>query len=206
MMLTIWGRGTSINVQKLLWGCVELGIAYDRHDVGGTFGGTDTTEYRLLNPNGLVPTIEDSGIVLWESNVILRYLATKQGGALFPQDLLRRFDIERWMEWQTTTLWPALRPAFTALIRTAKEKRDGSLVTSAEEASGRLFRILDQQLESRSYIAGDSFTIADIACGVTARRWYELDIARPNLPSVRRWYDELSQRPGFRQHIAIPLS
>ncbi|HEV2559297.1 MAG TPA: glutathione S-transferase [Microvirga sp.] len=205
-MLTIWGRSTSINVQKVLWACVELSLPFTRHDIGGTFGGTDTDRYRLLNPNGLVPTIEDNGLVLWESNVIVRYLATKQGAAIFPQDLLKRFDIERWMEWQTTTLWPALRPAFIALIRTSKEKRDETSIARAEDDTRRLFTILDQQLQSRSYIAGDSFTIADIACGVTARRWYELDIARPNLPSVRRWYDELSQRPGFRQHIAIPLS
>jgi glutathione S-transferase len=185
---------------------VELGLPYTRRDAGGSFGGTNTIEYRLLNPNGLVPTLEDNGFVLWESNVILRYLATKQGAALFPQDLHKRFDIERWMEWQTTTLWPALRPAFIALIRTSKEGRDGALVANAVEASGRLFTILDQQLQKRPYIGGDSFTIADIACGVTARRWYELDIARPDLSSVERWYGELSQRPGFRQHVSIPLS
>lgn len=206
-MLTIWGRGTSINVQKVLWMCTELGLPYVRHDAGGSFGGTATPEYRTLNPNGLVPTLEDNGYVLWESNVILRYLATRQGAeTLFPSALQMRFDVERWMEWQTTTLWPALRPAFLGLIRAPKEKRDGAVIASAEESAARLFSLLDSQIGGRTYISGESFTIADIVCGVTARRWYELDIARPDLASVRRWYSTISQRPGFREHVAIPLS
>ena len=126
-MLTIWGRTNSINVQKVLWTCAELGLPFQRHDAGGAFGGTSTEAYRAMNPNGLVPTIEDDGFVLWESNVIVRYLATKhRAEALYPAELRARFDVERWMEWQTTTLWTALRPVFFGLIRTPPEQRDAA--------------------------------------------------------------------------------
>ncbi len=118
-MLTIWGRSNSINVQKVLWCCSELGLAFRRLDAGGAFGGTDSPDYRERNPNGLVPTIEDDGFVLWESNVIVRYLATKhRAEALFPTDLRARSDVVRWLEWLATPLGPALRPLFFALIRT----------------------------------------------------------------------------------------
>src|SRR5829696_9275573 len=126
-MLTLWGRVNSINVQKVHWCLKELGLAYDRIEAGREFGVVDTPEYRRMNPNGLVPTIEDDGFVLWESNVIVRYLAARHGaGRLYPDDLRVRFDAERWMDWQATTLWPALRPVFIGLVRTPVAERDSS--------------------------------------------------------------------------------
>jgi hypothetical protein len=88
-MLKIWGRANSINVQKVLWCCGELGLQYDRIDAGNEFGVTKTWEYRALNPNALVPTIEDGDFQLWESNVIVRYLAQQSGhGRLYPSSFL----------------------------------------------------------------------------------------------------------------------
>src|SRR6266852_5049331 len=84
-MLKIWGRTTSSNVQKVLWCCAELGIAYERVDLGGPFGGNRDPEYLAMNPNGRVPTISDDGLILWESNTICRYLAaTRHGERLYP--------------------------------------------------------------------------------------------------------------------------
>jgi glutathione S-transferase len=129
-MLKIWGRANSINVQKVLWCCGELGLRYDRIDAGNEFGVTKTPQYRTLNPNSLVPTIEDGDFQLWESNVIVRYLAQKSGdGRLLPTDIRTRFDAERWMDWQATVFWPALRPLFIELIRTPPAKRDATIIS-----------------------------------------------------------------------------
>jgi glutathione S-transferase len=206
-MLTIWGRANSINVQKVLWTCAELGLPFRRHDAGGAFGGTATPEYRALNPNGLVPTIEDDGYVLWESNAIVRYLATKhKAEALFPSELRARFDVERWMDWQTTTLWPALRPVFFGIIRTPPEQRDAAAIERAQADAARVFALLDGHLAGRAYVTGNAFTIGDVPSGIAAYRWYNLDISRPALPNLERWFAAIGQRPGFREHVAIPLS
>ena len=206
-MLTIWGRANSINVQKVLWCCGELDLPFRRIDAGREFGRTDTPEYRQLNPNGLVPTIEDGGFVLWESNVILRYLAVKHhADAVFPPDIRMRFAVERWMDWHATTLWPALRPVFLTLVRTPPDQRDPGLLGRAQEDTERAFLILEQELSGRPFVAGERFTIADIPIGIAAHRWFALEVARPPLPSLERWYGMVRDRPAFREHVGRPLS
>jgi glutathione S-transferase len=206
-MLTIWGRPNSINVQKVLWCCGELGLAFRRLDAGREFGVNDTPEYRRMNPNGLVPTIEDDGFVLWESNVIVRYLATKhQAQALYPTDLRSRFDVERWMDWQATTLWPALRPLFFGLIRTPVGERDVPAMERARSDSEVAFRLLDAHLAGRRFVAGEAFTVGDIPIGIAAHRWFALAVARPPLPRLERWYRTVAARPAFQEHVARPSS
>lgn len=206
-MLTIWGRRNSINVQKVLWCCGELGLNFRRIDAGREFGGNDTPEYRQLNPNGLVPTIDDDGFVLWESNAIVRYLAAKHGAhILYPTDLRSRFDIERWMDWHATTLWPALRPVFFGLIRTLPEQRDAAAMRAAQEEAERAFSILNRQLSGREFITGDTFTIADIPLGIATYRWFALEIDRPSLPDLEEWHRRFQARPAFLAHVAGPLS
>jgi glutathione S-transferase len=157
-MLKIWGRANSINVQKVLWCCGELGLQYDRIDAGNEFGVTKTPEYRALNPNALVPTIEDGDFQLWESNVIVRYLAQKsQDNRLCPADITTRFGAERWMDWQATVFWPALRPLFIELIRTPPANRDTSAIARGESLSLAAARILDARLSDRTFLAGGPF-------------------------------------------------
>src|SRR6202140_854311 len=133
-MLTIWGRSNSVNVQKVLWCCEELPRGYERIDAGGPFGVVSTPRYLNLNPNGLVPTIEDDGFVLWESNAIVRYLAAKHAsGSVWPSDPHERADADRWMDWQTTTLQPAMGPAFVHLVRFPPEKRDATAVDPSRQ-------------------------------------------------------------------------
>jgi glutathione S-transferase len=206
-MLKIWGRANSINVQKVLWCCRELDLEFERIDAGNDFGVTNTPAYRTLNPNGLVPTIEDGDFQLWESNVIVRYLAHKVGDdRLFPIEARRRFDAERWMDWQATVFWPALRPLFIQLIRTKPQNRDATIIARAEELSLAAVRILDAKLSDWAFLAGGSFSMGDIPAAVAVHRWYELDTAHPELLHLRRWYEQIKGRPHFQKAVMIPLS
>ena len=207
-MLRILGRLSSVNVQKVVWCADELGIPYQRLDVGGKFGGNDTPEYLAKNPNGLVPTIEeDDGFVLYESNAIVRYLAAKHApDQLWPTDLRRRADVDRWMEWQSTAYTPAMWAAFWQLIRTPVEKQDAAAVEASRAKTEKLSGILDAHLASRRYVAGDGFSAADIVVGCAAHRWLNLPLARARRQNLERWYAELKARPGSRQVTSLALS
>ena len=205
-MLRVWGRLTSVNVQKVVWTADELGLAFERREAGGAHGVVDTPEYRRMNPNGLVPVIEDDGFVLWESNAIVRYLAAKHGaGTLWPDDARRRADIDRWMEWQSATFTPAMRDAFLQTVRVPAEKRDPAVIEASRAASERAAAILDAHLAGRAFVAGDAFSPADIVLGCAAHRWLHLPIAREPRPQLERWYAALSARPGARQVVETPV-
>jgi glutathione S-transferase len=206
-MLRIWGRTNSINVQKVLWCCDELGVPFERIDAGGQFGVVGTPEYLAMNPNALVPTIDDDGFVLWESNVIVRYLSTKHGlGTLCPTDLRERFSAEKWMEWMTTTLWPPFVPAFMGLVRTPPEKRDAAAISNAQREAARRLGALETQLGRTPFVVGKTLTMGDIPVGAAVFRFFALGIARSDFPNVSRWYEELTKRPGYKAHIMQPPS
>lgn len=206
-MLKILGRNNSSNVQKVLWCCEELGLKYEREDVGGPFGRNRDPEYLALNPNGLVPTIIDGDFVLWESNTIIRYLAAKHGNdTLYPTDLQARAMGERWMDWQLSVLGPAIMPIFVGLIRTPPEKRDQAAIAAARDKSATALKMLDGFLGRSDYVAGASFTVGDIPVGITTYRWYTFEIEREDFPNLKRWYERLSTRPGFKKHVMIGMS
>jgi glutathione S-transferase len=206
-MLTIWGRPNSLNVQKVLWCCAELGLPFERIDAGGSHGVSNTPAYLAMNPNGLVPTVKDDGFVLWESNVIVRYLAAKHGhGTLYPAELKERAEADRWMDWQVTTLWKAIMPIFAGYIRTAPDQRNSAAIAAALRSSEAALPILDRHLEDHTFVAGERFTMGDIPAGISVYRWLALPIERPDFPQVTRWYQTLTERAGFRTHIMHPLS
>jgi glutathione S-transferase len=206
-MLRIWGRITSVNVQKVVWAADELGLAYERLEAGGAFGVVATPEYRRMNPNSLVPVIEDDGFVLWESNAIVRYLAAKHSpGVLWPDDLRRRADADRWMDWQATTFTPAMRDAFWQLVRVAPEKRDTAAVEASRAASEKAAAVLEAHLAGREFVAGDAFSPADIVLGCATHRWLNLPLAREPRPEMQRWYAALRTRPGARQVLSTPVA
>lgn len=206
-MIKIWGRKDSSNVQKVLWCCGELGIEFERTDIGGRFGGNKEKPYLELNPNGLVPTIEDGGFVLWESNSIVRYLTDKYGqGKLLPNSPEGRGNANRWMDWQLTTLGPAIVPLFWALIRTPAEKRDPAVVEEALNKASRAWQMVDEHLAKNRYLAGDTISIGDIPLGVWGYRWFNMPIERPKLTQLSGWYERLTQRQAYQTHIMIPLS
>lgn len=206
-MLKVWGRANSINVHKVLWTLDELNIPFERIDAGLHFGVVNTPEYRKMNPNGRVPTIDDEGFILWESNAIVRYLAAKHGaGTLWPNDLKQRADADRWMDWITDSVQLAVGPVFLQLIRTPPEKRDAKLIEANTQKANTLFPILNDALAGRDYIAGQTLTIGDIPIGVFTHRWFSLPITRPSVPNVEAYYERLKQRRAYRTHIVKPLT
>lgn len=206
-MLKIWGRISSINVRKVVLAAQWLGIPFERTDAGHEFGVVGTPEYLAMNPNALVPTIEDGAFRLWESNVVVRYLCAKHSmGGLYPQQLERRFDAERWMDWQQTTLNPAGRNAFVQLMRTPAERRQPQLIEQSIAATEPLLRMLDAHLARQPFMAGDAFTMADIPIACEIHRWRGTPVPAIELPRVDRWYAGIRTHAAARGVLDIPLS
>ena len=206
-MLKIWGRTTSSNVQKVLWCCAELGIEYERVDLGGPFGGNRDSEYLAMNPNGRVPTIKDDGLILWESNTICRYLATtRHGERLYPSAPAARANVERWMDWQLATSGPPMAALLGMLIRARPEQRDQAAIEAARLQALAAWTIIEDELEDRPYLAGSELTLAEIAMGTTVYRWHAFPIERPPLRNLKAWYERMRERPGFKTHIEIPIT
>lgn len=206
-MLKIWGRRNSINVQKVLWCCAELNIEYERVDAGMQFGVNNTQEYLAMNPNGLVPTINHDGFVLWESHAILRYLCGLHGlGTLWPGTPRAFANADRWLEWYNTTLWINLRPVFWNLVRVAPEKRDMPLVNESVRKLSANWQIADAHLAANRYFGGEHFTMGDIPIGVAAFRWFNLPIERTALRNLEAWYRRICERPAFQRHCMAPLT
>jgi glutathione S-transferase len=206
-MLKVWGRKNSANVQKAMWAIGELGLAYERIDIAGAFGHNREAPYLALNPNGLVPTLEDGNLVLWESNSIVRYLARKHGqGTLEPADPGERAVASQWMDWQLTVLGPAIHTTFWGLVRTPPEKRDMAAIEASIAKTTAAIQILDAQLAKTAYVAGDTFSMGDIPVGVFGYRFHSLVKVRPPLPNFERWFAAISKRPAFYDHIlSMPL-
>jgi glutathione S-transferase len=199
-MITLYGRANSANVQKVTWCLAEMGIDYTRIDVGGVFGQVQTPEYQAMNPNSRVPTYVEDDFILWESNAILRYLGQRH--RLFMPFLLRnRAIMQQWLDWQQTTLMPAITPVFWGLVRTKPEDRDQKAIDAGITATTAAMVILDNALKDTLYIAGDEISLADFALGIITYRYLELVKDAPALPNVHRWYGLLKTRPAFETHV-----
>ncbi len=208
-MLKIWGRNNSSNVQKAMFAIGELGLAHERIDVGGAFGKNNEAPYLAMNPNGLVPTLEeDDGFLLWESNSIVRYLAAKHGcGTLEPSDPHTRALAHQWMDWQLSVYGPAITPVFWGLIRTTREQRDHKAIETAKAKTTAAVKILDAHFARNAYAAGDAFSMGDIPIAVMSYRYRELVPERPAFPNFERWFASLASRPAFKEHVlSVPLT
>jgi glutathione S-transferase len=190
-----------------MWAVGELGLPHERIDVGGPFGKNNEPAYLAMNPNGLVPTLEEDGFVLWESNAIVRYLAAKYGaGTLEPADLRLRARASSWMDWQLTVASPALTPVFWGLVRTPPEKRDQAAIEAGKIKTIAAMKIVDAQLANSAFLAGDTLSVGDIPAALMAYRFRRLVPERPALEHLERWFAAIEQRPAFKQHVlAIPF-
>jgi glutathione S-transferase len=206
-MLKIWGRTTSSNVQKVLWCCGELGLEFERVDVGGPFGGNQDPQYLAMNPNGLVPTVKDGDLIMWESNTICRYLCTTRNGEqLYPKGIEARTHVERWMDWQLSSVGPPMGALLFGLIRTRPEQRDHAAIETARRKALAAWTIVEDALDGRAYLAGEHLTLAEITLGMLAYRWHAFPIERPLLKNLKAWYERMRQRPAFKQYIEIPIT
>jgi glutathione S-transferase len=203
-VLEVWGRKNSVNVQKVLWCLGELQVPFERHDVGGLYGGNREPDYLERNPTGLVPMISDDGFDLWESNAIVRYLSAKYGtGSLWPEDPASRALADKWMDYQLGTVFPAFKAALLGLVRTPEEDRNPAAIAESARTTAETLTTLDGQLEDREFVAGDALTVGDVALGPTVYRWLSLEIERPSLPNLEAWHDRLGERPPYREHVMV---
>jgi len=204
--LTLWGRLSSCNVQKAVWLLEELQIPYERLDAGGDFGGLDDPEYRAMNPHGRVPTLKDGDSVVWESEAILRYLAARYGAPQFwSDDPAARAAVDQWLAWTAASLYRDWIDLFWRRVRTPPQQQDAAEIERLRQNTAARYAFLDSQLASRPFLAGDTFSLADIAAGMTLYRWYEMPIARPELPALRAWYERLLERPAYRKGVCLPF-
>jgi glutathione S-transferase len=206
-MLRVWGRVNSVNVKKVMWCVGELGVPFERLEAGMEHGVVGTPEYRAMNPNARVPTIDDDGFVLWESNAIVRYLSLKYSlGKLCPGDYAQRADSDRWMDWTTGHLAATFREVFWGTVRTAPENRDLALIEKNRAATAKTLDIVDELLARRTFVAGDRLTMGDIPLGCYVNLWMRMPIERPAHPHLAAWHKRLLERPAFTSWVNTPLS
>ena len=217
-MMRLWGRASSINVQKVLWCLAELGLKegkdFERIDAGLQFGKNNTPEFLKMNPNGLVPTLEDGGTVLWESNTILRYLARQHDKVgRFSTDIKTQYESEKWMDWQLGTMWPVLRVVFLGLTRTPEAERNYQAILNSYQETNRLLGLLDQTLANQSYCSGNQFQIGDIVLALCVSRWILLHNSFPqqtgeraNLKNIDAWLKRLEEETCFNEIIEKELN
>jgi glutathione S-transferase len=199
MTLRVLGRSSSINVRKVLWTCAELDLEFQQVE----------SDRRLLalNPNAMVPVIQDGEFVLWESNAICRYLAGREPrGTLLPKDPQPRALVEQWMDWQTAELNTAWRYAFVGLVRKHADFQDPTLIAASVAAWNRHMKLLDDHFAAGGqFITGEFFTLADVVIGLATHRWLLSPIDRPHLDALRGYYQRLSVRPAFRAHVSLDV-
>lgn len=205
--MKIWGRGNSTNVRKVLWCAEELNIAYEHINAGGAFGVVSDPHYLAMNPNGLVPCVEDDGLVLWESNAIVRYLAAQYGREPFASaDAKTRASADKWMDWASLSFAAPFRDLFWNLVRCTPEQRNEAEMVRGGEQCVRLMRIADDALKNAPFLSGQQLGIGDIPLGCIAYAWFSLPIERPALPNLSAWYERLTERPAYQKAVMTPLT
>lgn len=201
-MLRILGKASSINVRKVLWACAEIEISFEWEDWGSGVKSTHTPKFISLNPNAMVPVILDDDFVLWESNSIIRYLASRyNGGHLYPVQPKARARVDQWIDWQASELNKSWTYAFMSLVRHSAEHQDSKALAASCSQWSRHMEILNRQLESTgAYVSEDGFSLADIPIGLSVNRWFETPLDHPDFPAVSAYYERLSRRPSYLLH------
>ncbi len=207
--LQIWGRISSINVRKVVLCAQMLGLPFQRFDAGLQYGVVNTPAYLALNPNAMVPVLQDGAYTLWESNAIVRYLCAREG-RFYPADLPTRFHAEQWMDWQQTTLNRASGVAFVQWIRTPQAQRQADLIAASVAATEPLLGLLNAQLQHQPFVIGQALSMADMPIACEIHRWWGLPPHGPDYraqwPHLQGWYERLCQHPGAAGVLDLPLS
>ena len=206
-MMTIWGRRSSFNLQKVMWLIGELAIEYQHIEAGGQFGGLDTPEFRAMNPHGRIPVIKDNGTIVWESHTILRYLAARYGrDSYWSDDDAMRSLSDRWMDWAQTSLQPDFQVGvFWGFYRTPDSQRNWLAINERIDRCTQHFQLLDRLLADRAFMLGDRLSLADIPIGTHLYRYFNLEIDRPSVPNVEAWYRRLQDRSAYGKYVMVPF-
>ena len=202
-MLRILGRANSFNVRKVLWLCDELGIAYEREDWGRGYRPTSDPTFLGVNPIGLVPAVIDAGVVLRESNTIVRYLATKYGPeAIYPREPAARARVEAWMDWANYETSISLRGAFLGgMLNEPPWNHPWFVEQGRRQITKEVGQLESHLATSGPFVTGDMFTVGDIPVGLVVNRWFCLNFERPHYAEVAAYYEQLSARPAYRRHV-----
>ena len=205
-MLNLYGRETSINVQKVAWALGELGVPFEWVGRDGQVGNIGVEKYEDLNAAQRVPTLVDNELVLNQSNSIIRYLASEYRGELWLKDPGERAQADQWMEWQSTDLWVDMTPTFWGLIRTPKNERNMLVINHHIKNLATHFEILDNHLANKDFIIGKHLSMGDISIGTGIYRYMSLPIKLPHYPNIENWYARLQDREAYRDYVMIPIS
>ena len=204
-MITFYGRKTSDNVQKAWWMLLETGQPFDHVELGGEFGGLDDPGFLKLNPHGRVPLLVDDDLSVWESTAIIRYLAAEYcADTLWPANPGERAEIDKWMDWAQTRLYPASNRLFWLSIRTPADSQDArKIAATADDLSTHMLKV-ERQLGGHDYLAGSALSLADIVAGATLYRYFENPVEKPDLPNVRAWFNRLKERASYQEAVMYP--
>lgn len=205
-MLTVYGRATSWNVQALLWGMQELGLAYQRLDYGETFGGLDSDAFRAMNPHGKIPVLRTQAAdAIFETPAILRYLAGQHGDdGFWPRDPVARAQVDMWAEWAKHDVAEAFTgPVFWRVVRTPRDRWDRAAIRTAVDRLEAELAIAEPRLARQAFLCGETLSLADIQFGHVLYRYFDIDIKRRALPALRAYYDRLAQRPPFQSAVMV---
>ena len=206
-MIIVHGRRNSSNVQRVLWALAELGVTYDRRTVGGSFGGGGAPEYQAMNPTGMVPTLQDGDLTIWESEAILRYLAASYGaGSLWPEAPRDRALADQWLAWTASTLVPAFSKVFHNTVRLPRAEQDFAALAPDIAKLNAVMTFLDAGLRrGPDYLGGAAFSYGDIPAAILVYRYLGLEIERPDLPSLMAWWEQIKARPACQAHVMLPF-
>lgn len=206
-MITIWGRPSAYNFQKVHWFLEELGVEYNHINIGGSLGGLDSEDFLAMNPNGQIPVIEDNGNVIWESNTILRYLAANYGARKFWSDVpIERSIFERWMDWELANLQPSFLLLFWTYYRTPVNQRNRQIIKQHKDRCERYVGILDTCLGKNKYLSNNVFGLGDICVGTCFYRYFNMGLKVSRPTNVNEWYGRLSEREAYKKIIQVPFN
>jgi GST-like protein len=202
IQLYTWATPNGKKVSVML---EEVELSYEVHPINIAKGDQLKPEYLAINPNNKIPAIIDTDgpggkpLKLFESGAILMYLAEKTGKFL-PQEMAKRYEVIQWLMFQMGGVGPMFGQA--NYFYRLEEKVPFAIDRYYKEAI-RLYKVLEQTLGQRDYLAGD-YSIADIATYPWVGRHEGHNVKLEEFPNVKRWFETISQRPAVKRGMAVP--
>lgn len=199
-MLRIYGSAKSRTL-RVLWMVGELGIPYEHKDWLPRSPETRTPEYRALNLNARVPTIDDDGFILSESMAINMYLAKKHRSALYPSDPRHEALVWQWSLWETDRLDRQLVNYCRHTKDLPEAERKPALAEAAWSEVAPAFDVLDAALKKSEWLAGPAFSVGDLNVASALYRAHTLDLSK--WPQFRAWFQRCWERPAAKKARAM---